>query len=255
MWSTKCSQIEKAAKLGRHFLSDGVNPTHVVILNRYTGENLITAILTGLVAGDCTVSVLLALSWTSAGSRTMDKQATIDFTQRWIAKIVIGLNLCPFARRVFEGELVRYVVTEAADEETLRGVLASELKTLSSVPISQIETTIIIHPRVLTDFLDYNDFLLEADRLLGTLKLSGMIQIASFHPQYQFEGTSSDSVENYSNRSPFPMLHLLREESITRVVHDPVELEKIPQRNIETLRNLGIQEILEQLKAVQSNGE
>lgn len=183
----------------------------------------------------------------------MDRRAIIDITRRWIEFVVIELNLCPFARRVFEGGLIHYVVADVADEESLRAVLADELRLLASTPLSTIETTILIHPNVSGDFLKYNDFLAEADRLIRELKLHGTIQIASFHPDYQFEGTAPNAVENYSNRSPFPMLHLLREESITKVASDEEELLKIPQKNIETLRKLGNAEILRRLRAVKGD--
>src|SRR5262245_24868569 len=169
----------------------------------------------------------------------MDRQAVIDVTRRWISSMVIGLNLCPFARRVFEGDRARYVVTEAEDEAALLDVLAAESKALVSSPISVVETTLLIHPRVLGAFLDYNDFLDSANRLTDELCLRGVLQIASFHPEYQFAGTRADAVENYTNRSPYPMLHLLREESITAVAGDPDELLEIPRRNIATLKALG----------------
>src|SRR5437899_171605 len=126
----------------------------------------------------------------------MDHQALIDATRRWIAAVVIGLDLCPFARRVFEAERIRYVVSDARDEETLLAELAGELQRLATAPAEVIETTLLIHPRVLTDFLDYNDFLGVAERLIDDLDLSGIVQIASFHPDYQFAGTEPDAVEN-----------------------------------------------------------
>ena len=114
-------------------------------------------------------------------------------------------------------------------------------------PITEVETAILIHPGVFQDFLDYNDFLSDADELLESLGLTGVVQIASFHPQYQFAGTSPDAVENDTNRSPYPMLHLLREESITKVAGDPAALDAIPARNVETLRALGRKKIAELL--------
>src|SRR5438105_11421845 len=126
----------------------------------------------------------------------MDHQAAIATTRRWIADMVIGLNLCPFARRVFEADTIRYVVTEAEDAEALRNDLAGELRRLVVVPIAQIETTLLIHPRALLDFLDYNDFLDVADQLLRDLGLEGVVQIASFHPQYQFAGAEAEAAEN-----------------------------------------------------------
>jgi hypothetical protein len=180
----------------------------------------------------------------------MDEQGVIDATRRWVAAVVIGLNLCPFARRVFDASLIRYAVTAAADEGALLDVLSRELAALAAAPRAEVETTLLIHPRALADFLDYNDFLADADRLIRDLGLRGVIQIAGFHPDYRFAGTSPDAAENYTNRSPHPMLHLLREDSITEVADDPAALAAIPRRNIETLRGLGRAEILARLRAI-----
>jgi hypothetical protein len=178
-------------------------------------------------------------------------QVVIEDIRRWISSIVVGLNLCPFAGRVFQADRIRYAVTDAEDEEALRADLAGELRTLASAPMATVETTLLIHPRVLADFLAYNDFLGVAERLLGSLGLRETIQIASFHPRYQFAGAGPEAVENYSNRSPYPMLHLLREESIAAVAADPGELAEIPRRNVATLRALGSEKLLEKLKALE----
>ena len=180
----------------------------------------------------------------------MDASSVIDATRRWIASIVIGLNLCPFAQRVFDADRIRYVVSDAADESGLLADLARELEELIAAPISAIETTLLIHPLALADFLDYNDFVGAAEQLIANVGLRGTIQIASFHPKYQFAGTDADAVENYTNRSPYPMLHLLREESITAVAEDRKALLEIPRRNMETLKNLGIAKIREKLVAI-----
>jgi hypothetical protein len=180
----------------------------------------------------------------------MNTDTVIDETRRWIAEIVIGLNLCPFARRVFEGGLVRYAVTEAQDATTLLTDLDRELRRLASAPIAESETTLLIHPQVFGDFLAYNNFLDAAEGLVGALDLEGVIQIASFHPHYQFAETEPDAVENYTNRSPYPMLHLLREESIDAIALDEAELLDIPRRNIETLRALGRDAILAKCRPV-----
>jgi hypothetical protein len=179
----------------------------------------------------------------------MDKQVIIDATRRWISSVVIGLEFCPFARRVFEEDRIRYVVTDAEDEVALLDDLAAELKALVSSAASDVETTLLIHPRALGDFLDYNDFLGVADHLVGRLGLRGTIQLASFHPGYQFAGAEPDAVENYTNRSPHPMLHLLREDSISAGARNSSELLEIPRRNVETLRRLGREKILEKLRA------
>jgi len=181
----------------------------------------------------------------------MDEQSVIDGTRRWISSMVIGLNLCPFAQRVFKADKIRYVVSDAHDEAILLKDLAGELEALASAPISSVETTLLIHPRVLGNFLAYNDFLGVGERMVEDLGLRDTIQIASFHPDYQFAGTDPGAVENYTNRPPYPMLHLLREESISQFATDPNELLEIPRRNIEILRKLGREKILEKLKAIE----
>jgi hypothetical protein len=180
----------------------------------------------------------------------MDKQAVIDATRRWIASVVIGLNLCPFARRVFEGEKVRYAVSDAADEPALLHDLAEALQALAAAPADDVETTLLIHPRALADFLDYNDFLGAAEQLVADLGLEGTVQVASFHPDYRFAGTDPDAVENYTNRSPYPMLHLLREDSVSRAAENPDELLAIPERNVETMKALGIEKVRAMFRAV-----
>jgi hypothetical protein len=167
--------------------------------------------------------------------------AIIYTTKAWIEKAVIGLNLCPFAKAVYVKDQIRYVVSMAQDTDTLRTELASELQFLSAADPAEVDTTLLIHPHVLTDFLDYNDFLDVADATIETMALSGEIQIASFHPQYQFAGTGINDIENYTNRSPYPILHLLRETSIDRAVDAFPEAEEIFERNMQTLRKLGRQ--------------
>jgi hypothetical protein len=179
----------------------------------------------------------------------LDQEAVIEATRRWVAGVVVGLNLCPFARRVSEAGLIRYAVTDAAGAEALLGALSRELAALAAAPRSGVETTLLIHPRALPDFPAYNDFLPEADRLVRDLGLRGVIQVAGFHPGYRFAGTSPGAVENYTNRSPHPMLHLLREASVTEVAGDPAGLAAIPRRNVEILRRLGLSEVLARLRA------
>ena len=158
-------------------------------------------------------------------------------TRTWLEKAVIGLNLCPFAKPV--KNRIRYAVSEADSPEALRADLVDELQTLAEADPEEIETTLLIHPRVLSDFLDYNDFLEVADETLEDLDLVGEIQIASFHPRYQFAGTEPDDIENYTNRSPYPMLHLLREASVEAAVDSHPDTHKINERNVETMRALG----------------
>jgi uncharacterized protein len=167
-----------------------------------------------------------------------DEKTIVDATRAWIVKEVIGLNLCPFAREVYAAERIRYVVSAAEDQEALRAELSKELRLLMTLDPAKTETTLIIHPRVLEDFLDYNDFLDAADELLTGLGLAGELQIASFHPRYQFAGTTPDDVTNRTNRSPYPMLHILRESSVERAVAEYPDVERISERNIETMRRL-----------------
>jgi hypothetical protein len=169
----------------------------------------------------------------------MDERAVLQATLAWVAHAVIGLNLCPFAKAVQTKNLIRYVCCDARDSVALLGALRTELQRLAGTPIEQLETTLLVHPQVLSDFLDYNDFLHEADALLVEMGLEGTLQIASFHPQYQFAGTAAHDIENATNRSPYPMLHLLREASIERAVAAFPEPEAIYETNIRTLRALG----------------
>jgi hypothetical protein len=180
----------------------------------------------------------------------MDETAIVRRTRRWIADFVIGLNLCPFARRVFEAGAIRYTVSSAKDQQSLLTDLTRELELLAATPIAKVETTLLIHPLVLTNFLEYNDFLDAAERRIDDLTLAGVIQLASFHPDYQFAGSPPDDVGNYTNRSPYPLLHLLREESVSRVAADPTELLEIPKRNVATLLSLGRDRILELHRAL-----
>jgi uncharacterized protein len=179
-----------------------------------------------------------------------DERAAADATRRWVSAVVVGLNLCPFARRVYEDGLIRYAVSQATDGDSLLTALASELRTLVAAPRTEIETTLLIHPWALADFLDYNDFLTDAERLLRDLGLRGVVQVAGFHPDYHFAGTAPDAAENYTNRSPHPMLHLLREESVTEVAGDPTAMAEIPRRNIENLNSLGRAAMRARLKAI-----
>src|SRR5262245_32568511 len=146
----------------------------------------------------------------------VNDQVVVEHTRRWISSFVIGLGLCPFARQVFDAGRIRYAISHSRDEHTLSNDLARESHLLLASPGPQIETTRLIHPHVLANFLDYNDFLGVVDQLLEELRLCGTIQVASFHPQYRFAGTEPNAAENYTNRSPYPMLHLLRETSVSQ---------------------------------------
>ncbi len=159
--------------------------------------------------------------------------------RRWLERAVIGLNLCPFAKAVYVKDQVRIVVSDASTERALLEELGEELALLRDTPAEQIDTTLLVHPQVLGDFLDYNDFLGDADALVEALQLDGVLQVASFHPHYQFAGSEPGDTDNLTNRAPFPILHLLREASIDRAVAAYPDPEAIIQRNIATVRALG----------------
>jgi uncharacterized protein len=160
-------------------------------------------------------------------------------TRAWLERIVIGLNLCPFAKAVHAKGQVRYVVSDATDPDALLATLCDELTALAAAPADQIDTTLLIHPQVLADFDDFNDFLDAADAAVRALGLDGVLQVASFHPRYRFAGTTEDDVTNATNRSPFPTLHLLREDSISRAVAAFPRPEAIYEENMRTLEALG----------------
>ena len=157
----------------------------------------------------------------------------------WLERAVIGLNLCPFAKAVHVKRQIRYVVYSGTSEVDLRESLLVELQFLATADSGAIDTTLLIHPHVLTQFSDYNAFLGAADRARDSLGLAGVLQIASFHPQYQFANTEVHDVSNCTNRSPFPMLHLLRESSIDKAVAAFPEASMIFEKNIETMNRLG----------------
>ena len=169
----------------------------------------------------------------------IDADTALRATRAWVEHAVIGLNLCPFAKAVQVKGLVRYVCSDALDAAALLAALRTELQRLADTTIDELETTLLVHPAVLQDFLDYNDFLAEADALLVEMGLDGTLQIASFHPQYQFAGTHADDIDNATNRSPHPTLHLLREASIERAVAAFPEAASIYEANQRTLREMG----------------
>jgi uncharacterized protein len=171
---------------------------------------------------------------------TSDNDNIIAATRRWIETMVIGLNLCPFAKAVYVKNQIRIVVSRARNSDVLLEELEAELKFLADTEASEIETTLLVHPDVLTDFLDYNDFLDQCDSVVEELELEGVLQVASFHPQYQFADTEMDDVTNFTNRAPYPTLHLLREESVTRAVESFPDVENIYEKNIVTLRGMGV---------------
>ena len=165
--------------------------------------------------------------------------APIAATERWLLRAVIGLNLCPFAKAAHTRQQIRYVVSDATTANELRADLERELEFLARADAGVVDTTLLIHPRALTEFNAYNRFLGDADALIRDLGLEGVLQIASFHPDYEFADCPPGAIENYSNRSPYPMLHLLREASIERAILAFPDASAIYGKNIRTLRDLG----------------
>ncbi len=172
----------------------------------------------------------------------MTEEQVLTATRHWVEQAVIGLNLCPFARAVWVKNQVRIVVSTARHVDGLLDDLDRELDLLAATPAEEIDTTLIVHPTLFPDFLVFNDFLDIADEVVAEHELEGVIQVAAFHPGWQFEGTEADDITNATNRSPFPTLHLLREDSVARAVAtEGGDAEAIVARNQDTLRRLGPQ--------------
>lgn len=176
-----------------------------------------------------------------ADATGFDADAIEADIRRWLERAVIGLNLCPFAKAVYVKRQVRIVVSDASTERALLEQLGEELALLRDTPAEVVDTTLLVHPQVLGDFLDYNDFLDDADGLVEAMELDGVLQIASFHPDYRFADTAPDDAGNLTNRAPWPILHLLREDSIDRAVAAYPDPDGIIERNIATMRELGIE--------------
>ncbi|MEY3790189.1 MAG: hypothetical protein RLZ09_1025 [Pseudomonadota bacterium] len=170
---------------------------------------------------------------------TLTEKQIIALTSAWLEKVVIGLNLCPFAKPVHTKGQIDYFLSHARDESTLATDLRLAMQRLIAAPPETIDTCLLIHPWTLSDFIEYNNFLDIADEILDELDLIGVLQIASFHPDYQFAGTSEDDVTNCTNRSPFPLLHLLREESLDKATAALPDSSVIVDRNLETMNSLG----------------
>lgn len=167
----------------------------------------------------------------------MGDERVVDSVRQWVESFVVELNLCPFAKRELVNNRIRFVVKNVETEELLLTELQTELELLNND--LSIETTLLIHPQILQNFYNYNQFLSFTDSLLVEMNLEGVYQIASFHPDYQFGGTDPDDVENYTNRSPYPMLHLLREDSLEKAIANYPDVDQIPTRNIELMNSLG----------------
>lgn len=166
-------------------------------------------------------------------------ETIIAATQDWLEKAVIGLNLCPFAKAVHVKKQIRYVVSAATTAEELLEELLNELRLLQDTDAEKIDTTLLIHPHVFADFLDFNDFFDTIDIAVAEPEFNDEFQVATLHPHYQFAGTNLNDIENYTNRSPYPTLHLLREASVDKAVDAFPDADLIPERNIATMEKLG----------------
>ena len=162
-------------------------------------------------------------------------------TRAWLEKAVIGLNLCPFAKAVYTRDRVRLVVSQARHADDLLEELDRELDLLVATPAEQVDTTLLIHPTLFPDFLDFNDFLEIAEGVLDEHGLEGVVQLATFHPQFQFDGTTPEDMGNYTNRAPYAVLHLLREDSVEKAVDSLPDPDAVYQENIRTLDRLGLE--------------
>jgi uncharacterized protein len=170
----------------------------------------------------------------------IDEALVLQQTRHWLEKAVIGLNLCPFAKAVYVKNQIRLVVSQARHADDLLEELDRELDLLIATPAAEIDTTLLIAPTLFADFLDFNDFLEIAEDVVDEHGLDGVVQLASFHPKFQFDGTEADDISNYTNRAPFAMLHLLREESVDRAVEAFPKADAIFEVNIATLEKLGL---------------
>ncbi len=167
------------------------------------------------------------------------EQIAIEDTKKWLLEAVVGLNLCPFAKSVVVKDMVRYRVCPSSQPEDVLAMLREELQHLAAADPEQLDTTLLIAPNAMPDFLDFNDFLAECDEVLIDLELDGVLQVADCHPQYQVGGTDVDDIQNFTNRTPYPTLHLLREASIDKAVEAYPDASLIFERNIEVLNKLG----------------
>ena len=176
---------------------------------------------------------------TARDPASVPPDTVIADTRRWLERAVIGLNLCPFAKAPHAKGQIHYAVCEGDDRQALLTMLRAELQALADASPNESETTLLIAPRGFDDFLDFNDLLDEADAVVTALDLDGTLQVAPFHPRFQFAGTDEDDITNATNRAPYPTLHLIREESIDRAVEAFPEAEAIYEANMATLEKLG----------------
>lgn len=181
----------------------------------------------------------------------MNNKKIESATQQWLQEIVIDLHLCPFALKEYQSDGVVFYVSEATEEIQLMQELEQQLKRLQAD--DTIGTLLLIHPLVGVEFSDYNQILAMVDNLLEVMDLVGEFQVASFHPGYQFANTQTNSAENYTNRSPYPMLHLLRESAVEQAIASYTNIDKVPERNIQTMNQIGYAELQAKLSAIQND--
>lgn len=179
----------------------------------------------------------------------MTSSKTLDETRRWVEQVVVGLNLCPFASAPMKGERIRYVLCSEHAVEGIYRALLTEMERLTGLPESEAETCLFVVPQGLERFDDYLDLFEIAETAIPEAGLDGILQLASFHPDYCFEDASTDDPANYTNRSPHPMFHLIREAPLARALESYPNPEAIPERNIALLREMGLAEIEERLAA------
>jgi uncharacterized protein len=170
----------------------------------------------------------------------MKQELVLQQTRRWLEKAVIGLNLCPFVKAIYAKKQIRMVVSDARHTDNLLEELDRELDMLIATPVTEVSTTLLIAPKLFEDFLDFNDFLEIAENVVLEHSLEGIVQLASFHPKFQFDGTQPDDISNYTNRAPYAILHLLREDSVERAVNAFPEANAIFDTNVATLEKLGL---------------
>jgi len=178
----------------------------------------------------------------------VNRTEVIERTKRWVSDFVIGLSICPFAKHPFENGLIDFQVYQGTDIESCLTVVSDELSQLDNSDPFVVETTLIILPNLVPEFEAYLDLIEAAGVVLLNLKLEGIIQIASFHPEYQFAGTKKDDISNHTNRSPYPMIHLLREDSVYEATQRYPNVDEIPDRNIRLLESMDAEEVRRFLK-------
>jgi hypothetical protein len=188
------------------------------------------------------------------GTQDTQNESAVEATERktraWLADVVVGLNLCPFARPVLGSDALRIEVSQASDPEGIARALVNEIAVIQNASEADVATTLVVFPNALAEFETYLEFLDNAELLLQEMNLRGVLQLASFHPDYQFAGEPIDATSHFTNRAPFPIIHILREAMVTRALEGFPNPEEIPKRNILTLEGLGHERIQAMLTAL-----